>query len=449
MRPNSLVVVFVGALALLASEAEAEDCRERPMGPYEIESFATSESCAGCHPVHYDQWQGSPHAYAVVDPLFWAGNQASYEVNEVENFCITCHAPPADVTNPEPDPAQHAMGTADLPEAAQGGVGCVSCHKIYDVSEGHKQLTVCDDHYFGPISDPAAPHGASYEAAFSQAGFCRPCHDVNISTKDMSGLVQIEFTNTEWSAANEAAGGTDTAPAIATCQECHMPATAGQAAADGPARTVHGHGFAGPDVALVPFPDAHRQYRAAQALVRSAAAVSVEQDGTALRVEVTNRIVGHDLPTGSAHMRAVWVHIRVAGADGEVYLESGDVDANGDLRDATSAIDPYGDPWISSGESVFRQYMYDAQGHEVLAAYGEVVTVDRQMLGSGETVTIDYELDGAVPMDAVYPLDVEVELLFRPAANAILRALDVPDETIARVPTFVIDSAETLVAEPL
>lgn len=429
-------VTRIGLLSLVlawSAEAAAEDCRTRARGEYDPATFTNTDTCAECHPQHYDQWQGSAHAYAVVDPVFWAGNELSYETNQIENFCITCHSPIADLTNAEPK--LHADTTSELLVEGQRGVDCQTCHRIYDVTDGGKQLTGCADYYFGPFPDPGgAPHGVEEEDVFTTPAYCRPCHDVNISTATHDGLIQIEFTYTEWAEANAAAGGTEAEPAIATCQACHMPAYSGEAAVGWGDRELHDHRFVGVDVPLVEFADSHQQYRGMQDLLGTAGAISAELDGEVVRVAVTNLNPGHSLPTGSAHAREVWVHLSVIGADGTVYLESGDLDENGDLRDEHSEIDPYGDPWISSGESAFRQYLYDKDGNEVTAAYGSVTTVVREMLEAGEVRDVAYNLRGLVPANAAYPIDVVAELLFRPAANYLLRELGLPAEMAALVP---------------
>ncbi|MDP2313412.1 MAG: multiheme c-type cytochrome [Pseudomonadota bacterium] len=446
VRPLRLALLIWVASA--AGHVAAEDCRQRPAGVYDPAGFAGSETCAACHPQHYDEWQGSAHAYAVADPVFWYANEASYETNGIENFCITCHSPIQDLADGEPD--SHASAREDLDPVAQNGVDCETCHRIFDVTNGVKQLTGCEDHYFGPIADPAgSPHGAEYADAFQSAAFCKPCHDVNLTKEPTFELFQIEFTSTEWEDANAAAGGTAEDPAIATCQGCHMASYAGPAAKEGPEREVHHHQFPGVDVALLPFADSHRQYRATQDLLRSAGAIDAQLEGRSVRVDVTNLIVGHDLPSGSAHARAVWVHLRVVGADGTVHLESGDLDANGDLRDANSEFDPYGDPWISNGESVFRQYMYDEHGDEVVAAYGLVTLVQKDMLTSGEVRSIWYDLADVLPADAAWPVQVDARLLFRPAANFILREIGMPQDEIDLVPTLEIAATSlTIDGEP-
>jgi hypothetical protein len=127
-----------------------------------------------------------------------------------------------------------------------------------------------------------------------------------------------------------------------------MPAYTGPAANYSPDREVHGHRLVGVDVAIVPFADSHRHYRAVQEHASTAASSEASTHGDDVIVKVTTDIIGHDLPTGSAHARALWVHLRVVGADGEGYLESGGRDDNGDLRDDYSEIVPFGDPWFAT-----------------------------------------------------------------------------------------------------
>ncbi len=148
----------------------------------------------------------------------------------------------------------------------------MSCHKLYDVVNGVNQFTHCKDHYFGPIADPlpTSYHASEHSPIHGQALVCRSCHNVeNLNN------VQVEFPYSEGLDANEEAGGEEFAPAIQTCQDWHMPAYTGTAAVGGPERTVHRHTFVGGDVALTPFPDSHRQYRAVQDLMRTAGDIAI------------------------------------------------------------------------------------------------------------------------------------------------------------------------------
>ncbi|MBM4389783.1 MAG: hypothetical protein FJ090_01565 [Deltaproteobacteria bacterium] len=63
--------------------------------PYDIDDFDLPENCAQCHPTHYDQWQGSIHAYAATNPVMWVGSQRIGELTESPFNCVGCHAPAA------------------------------------------------------------------------------------------------------------------------------------------------------------------------------------------------------------------------------------------------------------------------------------------------------------------------------------------------------------------
>ncbi len=62
-----------------------------------------------------------------------------------------------------------------------------------------------------------------------------------------------------------------------------------------------------------------------------------DRKGIRFRVQVSNATDGHGVPTGFDGERLVWLYVRVMDADGKVIHQSGDLDANGDLRDLHSA----------------------------------------------------------------------------------------------------------------
>jgi cytochrome c553 len=54
------------------------------------------ETCAGCHPKHFAEWQSSMHAYAADDPVFLALNRRRSRGDRRSrsaSFCVGCHAP--------------------------------------------------------------------------------------------------------------------------------------------------------------------------------------------------------------------------------------------------------------------------------------------------------------------------------------------------------------------
>ncbi len=64
--------------------------------------------------------------------------------------------------------------------------------------------------------------------------------------------------------------------------------------------------------------------------------VKADASGIRIAVEIKNATEGHNVPTGFTGERLVWLHTVVTDADGKVVFESGDLDPNGDLKDAHS-----------------------------------------------------------------------------------------------------------------
>ncbi len=401
--------------------------------PYSIDAFDDVRNCAGCHPDHYDQWHGSVHAASAINPLMWKGSQQIGETTDDPLVCAGCHVPIGTLTGVMP--MDRPTGSADgLPEAARRGVSCVSCHKLYDVVNGVNQFTHCEDWYAGTIQDPVATtaHVSHESPIHAQSLVCRSCHNV----ENLNG-VQVEFTYTEWDELNRAAGGTEEEPAIPTCQDCHMPSYTGTAATGGPERVVHRHDFLGGDLALGPFADTHAQEAGVRALMRDAATLDLVPTDAGVTATVTNVIDGHDLPTGSAFDRQVWVEITATDADGNLLLSSGDRDANGDLRDEHSTLDPEGDPYVTARQSIFRSYLYDASGAETFDFIGATVRVDDQTLASGESRSIDYTFDTGAPR----PIAVEARVLYRPYPPFLLREKGIEEPIVAALPIYTITQA--------
>src|SRR5262249_43559195 len=143
-----------------------------------------------------------------------------------------------------------------------------------------------------------------------------------------------------------------------TCITCHMPrlraTRVAESAAipfeqdrDAPAREVHDHSFVGVDYALdsVAVRDPERPLR--EALLRSAAKVDLPRASIAVRagtlsfdVTVTNSGTGHNVPTGFAFARQMWLEVTASDASG-AFLTSGVVPNNvSDLCDSATLDEP-------------------------------------------------------------------------------------------------------------
>lgn len=72
------------------------------------------------------------------------------------------------------------------------------------------------------------------------------------------------------------------------------------------------------------------------------------------RVEVKNATDGHNVPTGFDAERLVFLQVTVEDNEGNVIFQSGDLDPNGDLRDAHSV-------YVHNGELSKDKYLFNLQ----------------------------------------------------------------------------------------
>lgn len=68
-----------------------------------------------------------------------------------------------------------------------------------------------------------------------------------------------------------------------------------------------------------------------------------DEGGIAFRVQVKNLTDGHAVPTGFDAERLTWLHVVVRDNDGNVVMQTGDLDPNGDVRDLHSLYVHNGD----------------------------------------------------------------------------------------------------------
>jgi hypothetical protein len=316
---------------------------ERPT--LEPSAFMGAQACERCHPVHYEQWRKSMHAYAMVDPVFRAlvvVRQQDFDGAQ-DRFCLQCHSAIA-TRGGEIVPG---FDFDELGDIAGEGVTCEACHKVSAVERPFNSGHVIDPEgpMRGPLRDPeeSGVHASAHGEHFDTAEFCAGCHDV----VEVSGL-NLERPYQEWTESPSAAAGE-------SCQSCHMPDYDGRAATDGPERDgLHAHTFVGVDVPLVEGfvsadeRDALREQ--ARSLLEGKVSVHLQAPATVrkgeqldLVVRVRNLIEGHSFPTGSTSLRQAWLEVTARDASGAVLYRTGDLDENGDLRDHFSELDPYGD----------------------------------------------------------------------------------------------------------
>ncbi|HWP06216.1 MAG TPA: multiheme c-type cytochrome [Polyangiaceae bacterium] len=394
----------------------AESSRAELMNP---------ETCAGCHPKHYDSWASSMHAYASDDPLFQAMNARGQREAAIGPFCLKCHAPMAVRTGATTDGSNLAELGPELK-----GVTCYFCHSVDRVEGTHDNpLHLAEDGVMrGEYEDPAenAAHRSAYSPLLDRdrlesATLCGACHDI------VNGHgTHIERTFAEWKSTVFSQEGVGT-----TCGQCHMDQSKTlEPAAEAPgvfARRTHAHDFPGVDLPLTSWPGSDELAAKTQAFLdttlQSALCVRGAGAVTDLRVVLDNVAAGHSFPSGAAQDRRAWVHL-TAYAKGKLIYESGNV------PDGTS-VTSRGDPDVWS----MRDCLLDADDHPV-HMFWEAKDVESNLLPGQLTFDVADPRFYQTHFEQKYPRDPEAFLVTFPDRVTVevrLAAfgLDVFDDLVA------------------
>lgn len=357
-----LVIHVVGALELPQRVLKPGTVTEGALA-----SFAPSTSCKTCHTAIYAEWTESMHAHALTSPLTVAQNNLDVRISlkgaaspDPKRICIQCHAP-----------AGALMTSGDTLPLSDGaimndGISCAACHTHSHAANpgegaffsGLLSKLEPGRTYYGPLASPVgnAFHKSEPSPMFKEPETtCASCHDVHLDRdrdgKIVKGVDLVLQTTYDEFGEYRAAGGTD------TCVTCHMPVRPTQKrAADGalipfeqdrdaPPREVRDHSFAGVDYPLDTVAQSDSQKPKREALLRSAAQVAFESapvlEGGKLKFQVAIRnTTGHNLPTGFAFARQMWLEVEAKSASGETIFVSGKLaNAAADLCDASSLDD--------------------------------------------------------------------------------------------------------------
>lgn len=245
-RPFGLVLlgIALGLNITLLSAAEPTQDAESAHRTYlqvlrSEKRFPTAASCSQCHPDHYAEWSMSPHAYAMMDPVFNSLHTLLLERTGGSNgdFCIRCHSE-VGMQREEKMLSSAMLRTPIMIE----GISCVVCHRVdRDFGNSSGRLTMTHGTVTAPVYGPAgnknlkaaiedkkfglvtkddeigkAVHADALKfPVLETSGACAACHDVNVP----HGF-RIESTFTEWKNSPASKAGQ-------TCQDCHMNKTQG------------------------------------------------------------------------------------------------------------------------------------------------------------------------------------------------------------------------------
>jgi len=342
-----LVAHVVGALGL--AKRALPIAGGATSGP--LAAYRPSEECRECHTAIYDSWANSMHAHALTSPVTIVQNNIDMKTSllgasspDPRRICINCHAPVAAAIVPGDTLPLEGGG------AANEGIGCVACHQHRapvppgsgGLASDFQAKLEKGDTYFASLSSPVgnALHKSDMAPSYGDPGaLCGGCHDVSLDRdgdgKIVKGVDLVLQTTFDEFVEYVSAGGQG------TCVTCHMPALSGVTAAadgawipvqqdfEGPRREVHDHSFVGVDYPLDTVARSDPQREARAALLRGAAQLTLDEakvEGNALKVVVTlENETGHNLPTGFAFARQMWIELVATDSDNQEFFASGKI----------------------------------------------------------------------------------------------------------------------------
>ncbi len=437
-------------LALLAA------CTEQPDAGPSV-AMLDPASCAECHPLHFEQWQGSMHAYAADDPIFLAMNAKGQRETggTLGDFCVRCHAPVAVALGETTD----GLNLGELPQHLKG-VTCYFCHNVESIGGTHNNpLQLAFDSVMrGAIADAVDNpfHDSAYspmmdDDVLASGDMCGSCHDI----VNQHGL-HLERTYGEWVGSfyddPDPNNPQLKVPYGATCSSCHMPGRRNTPIADFPGvqqRDLRDHAMAGVDVALTDFPDAEQapaleaaQLAAMEAMRGPAVCAGLcvrpaDGGGTDVVVWLHNEAAGHFWPSGATLDRRAWVQLEAFDGDAAV-LATGVVAGDASI-DVAAAADP--------GLWLFRDRGIGADGQPA-SMFWDVTAIESNLLPVAEIAGLRadrstwrqriWHVDGPVDRVAmqVNLRPIPFELVDELAAEELYDAAAIR----ARIPTFTLAS---------
>ncbi len=137
-----------------------------------------------------------------------------------------------------------------------------------------------------------------------------------------------------------------------------------------------------------------------------------DSDGIEFKVQVRNDTDGHNVPTGFDAERLVFLQVTVTDGNGEVVFRSGDLDPNGDVRDAHSL-------YVHDGELPLDKQLFSLQSRFLV-----------RMLRGGEreqVLALNYSPD---PLPFLRPSTRSTVLLGRPVAARKHRLTLLPQQSL-------------------
>lgn len=220
-----------------------------------------SSECDKCHKIIYEEWSKDAHSKAYTSDAFKKASK-NYEMQE----CVSCHAPQqnADEKNLKGRPVHQ-----------EEGVNCTTCHLRGNMIYGPYKLE--------------AKHKSEQDESFLKSESCAGCHTPTFQ---------------EWQASGSKK----------TCQECHMPRVE---------REVVQMGFF---YSLILSKRMVGQHSLGyEQLFKDAAQITGEMGSGTVKISLTNRAGGHNMPTGKYGDYRIVLNTLVKDAEGKTVFTKDEI----------------------------------------------------------------------------------------------------------------------------
>jgi nitrate/TMAO reductase-like tetraheme cytochrome c subunit len=225
------------------------------------EKTAKSSECDKCHKIIYEEWSKDFHAKAFINDPFKKGSK-NYTATE----CIDCHA------------AQEIADEKSLktrPVHKEEGINCTTCHLRNNMIYGPYKLT--------------AKHKSEQDESLLKSEFCSGCHMPTFQ---------------EWQASGSKK----------TCQECHMPRVK---------REVVQMGFF--YSLILSNRMVGRHSLGYEQLFKDAARIAGDLGKGTIKISLTNRAGGHNMPTGKYGDYRIVLNTQVKDGDGKTIFSKEEI----------------------------------------------------------------------------------------------------------------------------
>ena len=359
---------------------------ENNVSKYHKEDWTSSAKCKSCHSDIFNQWADSNHRNLVSSNPYYMVMEALAGEDQGDKFrqwCMGCHNPSGVTIGLKK--TGHKMDNGFLASSMfekgattliddfknhmdsrlEEGVSCVACHRItkavssgdasYTIELNNRKRYAFEDskstlgQWLGEkfINSKPNIHKQSYSnKLYKKSEYCASCHD---ETSPLTGK-EVVSTFKEWQ--HSPYNDPKNPQKHKDCIDCHMrslkngkftPLKGTSTTGGDVKKDIKVHYFAGSNYFLAGLKNKTNEDQIIQ-LLKTAAKLDVDIKNNRVSVGVKNVGAGHDLPTGVADFRELWLDVTLKDRDGNIVLSSGKLQADGNLaKDARIFMKVFGD----------------------------------------------------------------------------------------------------------